>query len=462
MAAPRVVGFPLTGRRGLRTLPPGGGHHSPRCNDPPGAAGNGARGVNAKQARRGNAVLWSLWHYAWVVVVCTLLGAAVPFLLPASTPTYQADALVVARQVSVNTQVLGDLAQSVFNDGTVAAQVATDPAVRGLTGSLIPDKVNLVAGQNTIVLDVQGFDSQPAVAARLANEAAAAFVVELNKAGSGVGQFVVQAEAGVPSAPVWVIGTSLWAGAGAIVGLLLGLGLVALLGAIRRPMVSGDEVQDAVGVPLLGTVRLPLTRRRTYPGPLGVPGIATVSRWLAQSPSGRLLFVSERSDGLIRDRVFVMSAVTLWTVRTIRLQAPDQIVEAVRQHCAQLRDLGRTPPGERDAEGELVLVDGSSPLDMLDAPGAGATAVAIARRGVGRRRLQALTGDYAGTDRLLGVVLVDARLGLGSGRRPKRAGSVHPASSAPPETPEPQPETQPETQSATHADEVALPVSERA
>lgn len=359
----------------------------------------------------GRTVLWCLRHYAWLVLACVLVGAGVPLIIGSQTQQYQADALVVARQLSVNPSVLPDLAQNVFSDGAVAAKVATDPSVHGVTTGLIPDRVSVVAGQDSIALDVQAQDPDPATAARLANLAAAAFVAELNRAGSGIGVFAVQSQASPPVVPVSTLAPTLLAAIGGGVGVVVGLGLVALFGSLRRPIVAAWQVEAALGVPLLGTVRLPVGRRGTYRGPLGVRGIATVARSLAGVAPGRLLLISAPSAAALRHRVYVMAAVALWSVRRVRIAAPDEIVQAVRAHCLALAAAGRTPPGDDGPTEDLVLVDGGSPLEILDPTTTRLSVVVVAPRGVARRRLRALAADYEDAG-LAGVVLATAHLSL--------------------------------------------------
>jgi hypothetical protein len=359
-------------------------------------------------------------------LACVLAGAATPLVIGPGAPVYQADALVVARQLAVSPGVLPDLAQNVFADGAVASAVAKDPAVHGDISSLIPDRISLVAGQDSIALDVQAFDADPVTAARLANLAAAAFVDELNRAAAGNGQFAVQSPAVVPTVPLDRLSPAVWAAAGAAAGLLLGLGIVVLLAALRRPVLTPDDVEQATGAPLLGTVRLPVLRRDDYPGPLGVPGIATLTRGLAGVSPGRLLVISAPADAGLRDRLFTMVAVAMWTVRPTKVAAPDAVVAAVRRHCQALRDTGRTPP--EHGVGELILVDGGSPLDVLDPATTTVSVVAVVRRGIRRRALELLASDYANGGGLIGVALVRARTGLRPGAR--RTGETAPATAA--------------------------------
>lgn len=381
--------------------------------------------LSAEQPRHGTNIVWCLVHFAWVMVVTALLGAAIALFVAPSSPTYQTSALVVARQLTASEKVLPTLAESVFADGAVAARVRTDPAVHGDTSGLIPDRLSVVPGQDSIVLEVQARDADPAAAARLANAATAAFVTELNRGGAGVGQFAVQSQAPVPVSPLRDYSQQQRAGIGAFAGLLLGLGIIALTGVIRRPVVTSRDVAATVGVPLLGTVDLQRMAHGAYLGPRGVRGIATVTRWLATVPAGRLTLISHRSGVGMRRRLYVMLTVALSTLRPVRAEASEELVAAVRRNAIEPRR-GRTSEGahaEAD-EGVLVVADGGSPLDVADPALSHVSVVAVAARGVPRRRLRALAAEYLDGG-LVGVVLIQRRvLGRSAAARAAAASSV--------------------------------------
>jgi len=221
--------------------------------------------MSVQAPQRGSTILWCLRHYSWVLIACLLAGAAAPLLLAPAAADYEADALVVARQLKARPESLPQLGDSVFRDGAVAAAVATD--VGGSPSGMIPDRLNVVAAKDSVVLVVQAFDPAPEVAAHMANVAAVAFVDELNKPGAGVGQFEVQTQAIVPLEPGTILPPATRATLGGLAGFALGLGLVALLGIIRRPVVTARHVTEITGVPLLGTVQLPRMRHGRYAVP---------------------------------------------------------------------------------------------------------------------------------------------------------------------------------------------------
>jgi len=380
------------------------------------------RRVSVEAPQYGSTILWCLRHYSWVLIACLLAGAAAPLLLGPGTARYEADALVVARQLSARPETLPQLGASIFGDGAVAAAVAADPSIGGSPSGMIPDRLDVVAAKDSVVMVVQGFDTDPVVAAHMANLAATAFVDELNKPGAGVGQFAVQTQATVPFEPETLLPTRTRAALGGLAGLALGLGLVALLGVIRRPVITARHVMDVTGVPLLGTVQLPRTRHGRYAGPLGIRGIANVTRWLANLPPGRLLLISTRSADALRHRLFVMIGVALWSLRTMRFDGPSNLVEAIQEHCAQHRHAGRRVERGPDRTDELVLVDGGSAFELVDPASSGVSVAAVAPLGTPRRRLRALAAEYTDGG-LFGVVLIDVRLAAQrtASRRARRA-----------------------------------------
>lgn len=372
--------------------------------------------MSADRPPQGTRLLWCLRTYAWVVAVCVLVLAATPLIVTPAAPTYQADALVFVRQLKVDSGVLPRLAEAVFANGAVAKRVAADPAV-GDTTDLIPDQLSVVAAEDSIVFVVQARHPDPATAARLADLGAAAFVEELNRPGAGLGEFALKDQAAVPTETLSELSSPTRSAIGALAGVILGCGLIALITAVRRPVVTAQDVQGVAGVPLLGTIQLPTPPDGSYPGPLGIRGIANVTRWLATVPPGRLLLFSPSSAVEIRHRVFVMVAAALWTLRTVRFEAPAELVEAIRQHCHDHRDAGRTVHLRPQATDELVLVDSGSALEIVDPDVTNVSAVAVAPLGIPRRRLRALTSDYADGG-LVGVILVDVRPGKRAGVRP--------------------------------------------
>jgi hypothetical protein len=345
-----------------------------------------------------------------MVVACVLAFAATPLIVAPAVPTYQAEALVVARVLVEDVRVLPRLGAAVFTAGAVEERVSADPALSLGTGELIPDRLSLLAAEDSVVLVVQGRDPDPATSARLANLGAAALVDELNRGGAGVGEFTLQAPASVPGAPLGTTDPPLRAALGALAGAVLGVALVALVAAVRRPVVTAHDVEGAVGVPLLGRLRLSGKSSGPYPERLEARGVVTVARWLARVPAGRLLMISPRSAVGLRQRVYVLVAIALQRVRPVLLEAHPELIDATSQHAISQHATGRhTQHGP--AAGELVLVDGGSSVEIVDPATTRLSVVVVVPRGIPRRRLRAVAADFMGGE-LIGVILVEGGAGL--------------------------------------------------
>lgn len=347
---------------------------------------------------------WYFRQYAWVLVVCVLGLAAVGALYGAArTKTYEAQSLVVSLQLGtgVNTKALPQLGQSLFDSGAVAAQVASDPAVGGDPGLLIPGQLDMIAAQDSLVFTVVGRASDPTQAKRLADLGASAFVAELNRPGPGVGVFKVQTEARVPIDPQDSIPTVLLVLVGGLIGLILSIGVISLITTLRRPVIEAADVESVLGARLLGTVLLPVATEGEFAGPSGVRGMAPVARWVAGAPSGLMLLVSDPTSNAVRQRILVMLAVAMRRYRATSVQAAEPLRAAVHQQSEGVGPVSLNPAGE------LVFVDGSDHRALVD-PLDPMSVVVVARKGIPRSRLRLAASEYRPED-LFGVVLVDLR-----------------------------------------------------
>lgn len=344
---------------------------------------------------------WSVRSYAWLIVVCAVVGGVLlPALRTMQPVTYEAKALVVADTLELSSAALPRFGAAVFSSGAVARSVASD--VGGDPDVLIPERLDVVTAQDSVVFQVIGRDRDPVVAERLANSAADAFLIELNKSGSGVGSFSLQDEAQVPTVPADSgPGPAVSAATGALAGTVLGFGLVALLTALRRPVVGAGEVEEVLGVPILGSVLLPRSRSHEFPGPRGVPGLASVTRWLVDSPAPRVFIASSPRAAAARQRISVMLTVTLSQFRAVELQGAATLRLAVRQ---LMRTTSDEAPRRPEAGRDLLLVDGAEPLDSIDPAGGPTVTVLVVREGTPRETLRTMAAEYM-PDELFGVVM---------------------------------------------------------
>jgi hypothetical protein len=240
---------------------------------------------------------WGLRRWWWVALVPIVAGVVAAVLAATEEPDpevrFEATALVVAQELTIQAEELPRLAQAVFDGGAVARSVSA-----GLDGAvdaadLVPARIDAEPVVGTIAIRVVGRGSSAGEAADVANLAADAFVDELNAAGDGVGLFGVQAPAAPPDGPV--------GSAASIAGLLLLLGCgvvggVALVGfvvAVRQPVLSGAEAAAAAGARLAGSVRI-------TPGSdvaaSAMPGLDALARRLIVAPSA-IALVGTGADG---------------------------------------------------------------------------------------------------------------------------------------------------------------------
>lgn len=200
---------------------------------------------------------WAAAHYGWAVALFAVAGGllATQIQFAGGGSTFEAAAVVTARELVIGTDEFPRTAAAIFNAGEVARIAVEMAEVDYDAVDLIPDRVRLEPVENTVVLRVVAIDGDAQVAAALANGAARALVIELERLGAGVGEFGVHTTATVPQAPI--------AGPpipsviiGILAGLVFGVGLVGLALAIRRPVIDGATAAGLTQLPILGTMAL--------------------------------------------------------------------------------------------------------------------------------------------------------------------------------------------------------------
>ncbi len=365
------------------------------------------RHSNEERARWFAILLWGLRTQALVVIACVLgLSVALP-ILNATTPRYQAEALVVARQLQVQPQALPRYGQAVFASDAMARQVADNAGLPNADG-LIGDRVGFIPAEDSIILVVFGRDEQRLEAARLADQAAAAFVTQLNRGGSSIGFFDVHSPATVPT-QLTLEGPSASAsgGVGAVAGTLFGLGMIALLAAVRRPVLQPSDAESAAGEAVIGTVILPATGDGQIPDPHQMLGLVPLTRALLPLVGRRVVLASAPEAAAVRQRLIAVLTLTLARLRNVSVTGSPKLHEAIEA------GLSRQNPGDplQEARPELELVDGPEPLDSLLGTQRSVQVVLVVRYGAPAARVRRLAADYL-DDEILGVVLVDERRAL--------------------------------------------------
>jgi hypothetical protein len=203
---------------------------------------------------------WGVRKYAWVVVALMVaLGLAVPAAVARTPQRFDAQAEVgPSRVVKLNNlDALPRLGTTVFNNGAVAEAVraAARPPLPA-SAPVVPQRVELVAAQDNLVFTVVGHGTTPQAAQQHANVAAEAFTQELNKYSAAIGAFAIQRLASPPVTPVNGVSTTVAVGMGLLAGAAAGLGVVALLLVLRRPVRDVTSAEVLTGTPVLGRLVL--------------------------------------------------------------------------------------------------------------------------------------------------------------------------------------------------------------
>jgi hypothetical protein len=231
-------------------------------------------------------LMWGLRHYVLLVLATVLaLGVLVPVALSQRTAEYEATAQVGPTKPVVlpNTNPLPRIAESVFNNGAVEESVRT--LLKQPNGNIIPSKVQLIAAQDNVVLEVVAHAPTAQGAIDIANNAATSFVLELSKYQESVAEFQLQHKAILAKKVPKVAGGSASIALGLVAGLLAGVALVGLLLVFRRPVVDVSTAQDVTGLPVVGRITLP---RHGPPGAGDVRGIGLLCRRLLSASASTI------------------------------------------------------------------------------------------------------------------------------------------------------------------------------
>ncbi len=326
---------------------------------------------------------WGLRRYFWVVIVTVVgIGVLVPWLQSRNADFYEAHAQIGPTQElkPPNVDPLPKLGDDIFNNGAVADKVR-DYLNLPPTASVVPERVQLVTAQDNIIFEVIGRDRDPEVAATLANLAAAELTVELSNYSESVGEFSVLRSAEAPANPVPTLeGGYLTLIVGLLAGAIAGIGVVALILVIRRPVVDAPDAEDATGAPVLGRIRLARPG-----GPLDERDVVSIAllcrRLLSVSPEVILLASPHRRHSELRQVTAAMRGF-FDTVRQPSTGAnlPDQ--DSVREESRE----SMTP--------QLVLLDGPSLAQWTRRPNDAAFTLLVMPEGIGMKTLRQAADAY--------------------------------------------------------------------
>jgi capsular polysaccharide biosynthesis protein len=349
---------------------------------------------------------WGLRRYAVLFYACLLLGAAVaPVVAAKLARPADAEALIIAQRLDMDLSALPRYGEAVFNNGQVAQAVVAKFGSEGLLKDVIPDRVSLVADQDSIVFTVVGHDPDPQTAAEIANTAADAFKQALNAPGAGVGAFVTQSEAEPPAQPAGRLNNVLAVPMGITAGVLLGLAVVFTLLVARRPVIDAAGVEEATGVPALGTVVVPRTGRGRFAPPDRFAGLVPVCRRLLRLPTSTIVILSRRREAGIRHQLSVALATVLMRVRDVSYLGQ---VELPGSRAARDSVQDPSTPVERlpvPEDDHITFVDSSDAMDLVHPPEETAT-VLVAREGVSSASLRAAVVEHLGGSAEARIILV--------------------------------------------------------
>ena len=328
---------------------------------------------------------WGLRKYAWLVALFVIgIGVLLPLVQSQVDPVYEAEALVAPVSLSpqTNLDAVPRYGDRVFDNGEVAAEIRAalenNLGVQvGPGADVIPRWVEIISEQDNPSFTIVGRSDAPDDAVLLADVAAATFVSELNSTTSeSVGTFSIQSSADPPANPVPALGGGRFALVlGALAGLIAGVGAVALLTLLRRPVLDTDTAAQVAGAPVVGHVELP---RRQDDDVRAGKGIAPLCRRLLAGRTSVVMLVSSAKDERYRRRI-----------------------------AAAMGEVFRGKP--------ITVVDGPT-TEQLAARPAGATVLLVTREGGSQKTLRDNAAEYLAEEDDGGLILVGTH-GRGGSRR---------------------------------------------
>jgi Mrp family chromosome partitioning ATPase len=242
-----------------------------------------------------------------LLLVAIPVGAGVAFYAQRLPNTYTGTAVVsfAPRPTASATQVGADVVALVLPKYQVYAEADTTvgraASQAGTTRTKIDSGLNVSIPTSTSNLNIAMSDRDPGVTSRVAN-AEAALVVEFSKSDPLLLGTEVQ-HATTPTSPSGPP-RRLIEGAGALAGLLLGVGLMLLLDRLRPVVRTAPDASDATDLRLLGAIPRAVVVRNALPAALANRHIGPAVRTLRT----QLERAVERRPPLGRARVLVVTS----------------------------------------------------------------------------------------------------------------------------------------------------------
>lgn len=369
---------------------------------------------------------WGLRKYAWLVILFVLaLGLMIPALLSQSPKVYESKAQVglTSKLQLGNVDPVPRIGARTFTSGAVADAVRAELGGLSPSTDVIPNRVELVTAQDDIGFVVIGRSTDADMATRLANVAAASFLVELNNQKDAVGDFSILHGGDAPVLQAATLTGPLSYAIGALAGLVAGVGAIAALLAWRRPVIDAAGAEHATGTPVYGRVRL--TGRGAQMG--NIPGVAPLCRRLVASGAELVLLTSHPRSARERGKLATAISRVLGTAGPVHSLPAGSVPTVAGSTSAQNSNGARSP-----APTNLVIVNGPTPGQVATRPDTSVTLLLV-EEGVGLASLHRTAEEYldggpAGVVFLSRMTWVD-RLRPRSRRQPREAAEIRPDSS---------------------------------
>jgi capsular exopolysaccharide synthesis family protein len=208
-----------------------------------------------------------VWKWRWLIVLCTLLAAVVSYgvssIMP---PVYRASTSLLIRSEAVGGDDYGTIMVNQHLAATYTELMTKRPIVEaaGLNLGLAPStitrlmtKVQIWVVPNTSVIRLTVEDTDPRLAAELANEIVSVFVQSQRDSGSGRGRNIYVAESASqplePVAPRKLLNMLV----AAIGGCALAVGIAFLIEYLDDTLTTAEDINERLSLPMLAAIPHP-------------------------------------------------------------------------------------------------------------------------------------------------------------------------------------------------------------
>lgn len=218
----------------------------------------------------------------WIILLLFVAVPGVLVLQPGSDGVvqsgsdraeYRATATVAAVQLRIDVDRLARVAEATFQTADVGEAIRRSVGYEA-DGALPPDATTVEPVRDTIIVRVHGTEREPQLAADLANAAAVALVEELNEIGPGLGRFEVIDRARVPIEERETTPSAVLIVVGVVGAAALSIALLIIWMALRRPVLTAEDVRAATDADWVAEVLVP--RRRVDAPAAAITGFGQV------------------------------------------------------------------------------------------------------------------------------------------------------------------------------------------